>query len=158
MMYDHQPAIGQPIEGVVCVEEYGVVPWNMDRTGAIRLLLVSARGRRGWTVPKGPLMPGLNGRETAMREAFNEGGVVGRLEPEPVGRFLYRRLDGDGAFHWHAATLFSMRVAGTLLNWPEKEDRKRAWFELNEAIAAVDDPGLRNLLVDIDFHANGSHV
>jgi len=146
-MFDLQPASDRLAADPPCIDEFGVVPWDYDRTGALRFLLVAAREDARWTVPKGRLIAEMSPRETAMREAFNEAGAIGRVDPNPLGRFTYRRPSPSGEDVWHAATLFSMRVNGTLLNWPEKADRKRHWFEHHQALTAIDDPNLRNLLI-----------
>ncbi len=49
--------------------------------GRPEVLLVTTRGTGRWTIPKGwPLADSL-GAECAAREAFEEGGVRGRVEP-----------------------------------------------------------------------------
>lgn len=150
-MLDLLPASGQLEPRAVAVEEFGVVPWGCNRKGDIRVLLVTARGKTRWTVPKGRLMAETSPMETAGREAFNEAGAVGRLDPTPLGRFAYRRASEDDQGQWHAATLYSFRVTGTLLNWPEKAERRRRWFELDSALAAIDDRNLRTLLTHAGF-------
>src|SRR5262245_17445465 len=55
------------------------------RAGQVCMVL-SSNGRR-WVVPKGCIEPGQTAGETALREAWEEAGLVGALRPEPVGSY-----------------------------------------------------------------------
>ena len=57
------------------------------RTGKV-CLVTSSSGRR-WVVPKGMMEPGKTASEIALQEAWEEAGLVGVLQPEPLGSYLY---------------------------------------------------------------------
>jgi 8-oxo-dGTP pyrophosphatase MutT (NUDIX family) len=91
------------------------------------VLLVTTRGAGRWTVPKGwPLADSL-GAECAAREAFEEAGVRGRVEPYSLGTFQYWKRTKRGRSFLQVRA-FAMHVEDIVWDWPEREERKRAWF------------------------------
>ena len=54
-------------------------------------LVTSSSGKR-WVVPKGCMEPGKTAGELALQEAWEEAGLVGVLQPEPVGSYLYEKF------------------------------------------------------------------
>ncbi len=52
-------------------------------------LVTSSNGKR-WVIPKGLIEPGQTAGETALQEAWEEAGLVGVLEPDPIGSFSTR--------------------------------------------------------------------
>lgn len=62
--------------------------------GAPEVLLVTTRGRGQWIVPKGWPLGNDPDRHSAAREAFEEGGVTGRIETYSVGSFAYWKGEG----------------------------------------------------------------
>jgi 8-oxo-dGTP pyrophosphatase MutT (NUDIX family) len=59
------------------------------REGKPEFLLVRTRSGESWTFPKGHVEPGESAAAAAAREAHEEAGVSGRLDPEPLGVYLY---------------------------------------------------------------------
>ncbi|KAA1176526.1 NUDIX domain-containing protein [Rhizobium tropici] len=49
------------------------------------VLLIASRGSRGWGIPKGHIEHGETSRQTAQREAFEEGGVIGNTMEQIAG-------------------------------------------------------------------------
>ena len=64
--------------------------------GSTEFLLVRTSSGR-WTFPKGRLEDGLSYAEVAALEAFEEGGVEGKVHPRPVGKYLHRKESLRGA-------------------------------------------------------------
>lgn len=95
--------------------------------GRPEVLLITTRGTGRWTIPKGwPLADSL-GAECAAREAFEEAGVRGRIEPYSIGSFEYwKRTKKSRTFL--NVTAFALHVQEIAWDWPEREERKRAWF------------------------------
>jgi len=118
----------------------------MNQSGVIaiqngRLCMVTSRSGRRWVFPKGQIEPGQTPGEAALIEAWEEAGLVGTLDPEPVGSYIYEK---EGAtFH---VLLFQMRVSEVREVWPERGFREREWVTVFEAINRVDEPSLRELL------------
>jgi 8-oxo-dGTP pyrophosphatase MutT (NUDIX family) len=103
-------------------------------------LVTSSNGKR-WVIPKGLIDPGHTAGEAALQEAWEEAGLVGTLKPEPVGSYVYEKW--GGTCH---VTVFLMQVTSAAEDWPERGLRQRAWVEGEEALARLDDPGLREVM------------
>ncbi len=106
-----------------------------------RVCLVTSRSGKRWVIPKGCLEPGKTGGEIALQEAWEEAGLVGVLQPEPVGSYLYEKA----GLTCHV-TVFLMQVTEVAIQWPEEEVRERVWLKLPQALQRVEEPALRELI------------
>ena len=69
--------------------------------------LVTSRNGKRWVAPKGCMEPGKTAGEIALQEAWEEAGLAGALDPEPIGSYFYVK---DGlTFH---VIVFLMQVTG----------------------------------------------
>lgn len=127
-------------------QQYGALPWRKGAGGRLQVLLITSRRRGRWIVPKGWPMADRQPCLVAAMEAFEEAGVIGEVEPNPIGRYDYMKEGGDGSSQRVCVTLFGLSVVGTLTNWPERGQRKRRWFGLAEAAETVDDRSLIPLI------------
>ena len=109
-----------------------------------QICLVTSSNRRRWVIPKGMIDPGKTAGESALNEAWEEAGLVGVLNPEPVGSYLYEKL--GRTCH---VTVFVMRVTEVATNYPEKLLRTREWLGVAEAIERIQEAGLREILADL---------
>ncbi|HWU55015.1 MAG TPA: NUDIX hydrolase, partial [Rhizomicrobium sp.] len=66
------------------------------RNCELEILLVTSLSSKRWILPKGWLEPELTPAENAAREAFEEAGVTGRIDPRPVGSYYYLKDKKDG--------------------------------------------------------------
>lgn len=123
------------------VKQAGVVP---VRDG--RVCLVTSSSRRRWVVPKGQIDSGHTPREAALAEAWEEAGLVGAIDPEPLGSYAYEKL-GREMF----VLVYRLVVTEVRDEWPERGLRTRVWLPLDEALDRIDEPGLRDL-VRLAFH------
>jgi 8-oxo-dGTP pyrophosphatase MutT (NUDIX family) len=122
------------------------MPMLMSQAAAIPLLdgrvcMVTSRSGRRWVFPKGQIDPGHTPGEAALLEAWEEAGVVGTLDPEPVGNYVYEKVGCP-----HHVLVFRLRVIEVRDVWPERGLRERAWLTISEAIERIDESGLRELL------------
>ena len=127
-------------------QQYGVLPWRKGKQGRLRALLVTSRGRGRWIVPKGWPIEDRAPYLSAALEAFEEAGVIGDIRTHPLASYHYVKEDTDGSRQRRRVTLFGMRVRGTLTNWPECGQRRRQWFDLDEAADIVADPELAHAI------------
>src|SRR3954469_23755811 len=97
-----------------------------------RLCLVTARSGRRWVIPKGQIDPGHSAGEAALVEAWEEAGLVGVLDPEPVGSYLYEKYGRT-----HHVLVYTMRVTEESVDWPERDVRKREWVDPADALERV---------------------
>jgi 8-oxo-dGTP pyrophosphatase MutT (NUDIX family) len=106
-----------------------------------RVCLVTSSSGRRWVVPKGCLEPGLTAGELALQEAWEEAGLVGVLQPEPIGSYFYEKY--GNVYH---VTVFVMNVTEEAAVWPEQGLRQRAWLRPDRAVARIEERGLRELI------------
>ena len=82
-----------------------------------------------------------------MIEAYEEAGIVGRVvDPKPIGSYRYRKLLGSGLETELRVRVFLVVVDDLLKDWPERGQRRVAWFGPMEAAAAVAEPKLAKLI------------
>ena len=118
------------------IRQAGAIP---IRNG--RVCLVTSRNGKRWVIPKGLIEARQSAGETALQEAWEEAGLVGALDPEPVGSYLYEKY--GGTCH---VTVFVMRVREVARDWQEREARERIWLSPAAALRRIDDPGLAEVL------------
>ncbi|AMV27839.1 NUDIX domain protein [Gemmata sp. SH-PL17] len=106
-----------------------------------RICLVTSSSGRRWVVPKGQIDPGHTPGEAALVEAWEEAGLVGALDSEPLGSYSYEKLGRE--LH---VLVYRMTVTDVRDTWPERNLRTRAWVTLDEALDRIEEPGLRDLL------------
>ncbi len=106
-----------------------------------QLCLVTSRSGKKWVIPKGCLEPGKTASEIALQEAWEEAGLTGVLQSEPVGSYLYEKFGTV-----HHVIVFVMRVTDVAETWPEDAFRERTWVGFEDAIDRIDDRGLREIV------------
>src|SRR4051794_20396186 len=87
-----------------------------------RVCLITSRNGKRQVIPKGWIDAGQTAGETALQEAWEEAGLVGALEREPIGSYLYEK---EG--HTYHVTVFVMNVTSVAQDWPERSFRERSW-------------------------------
>ncbi len=127
-------------------EQVGALCVRRGDDGELRVLLVTSRETCRWIIPKGWVGKRLAAGKAAAREAFEEAGVIGRLHEDPVGRFAYIKRRRDGERKLLKVSVYLMFVQEELQDWPEKDQRQRAWLGLDVAAQRVLEPDLRSLI------------
>ncbi len=112
-------------------------------------LITSSNGKR-WIIPKGLIDPGATAGEAALQEAWEEAGLVGALQQEPIGSYVYEKL--GRTYH---VVVFLMRVTEVANDWPERALRQRAWVSPAGALERIEDAGLADVL-RLTFTADGA--
>lgn len=106
-----------------------------------RVCMVTSSRRKRWVFPKGQIEPGQTPGATALLEAWEEAGLVGSLDPEPVGNYVYEKYDLP-----HHVLVYRLRVIEARDDWPERGLRERAWLSPEEALTRIEEPALRELV------------
>jgi 8-oxo-dGTP pyrophosphatase MutT (NUDIX family) len=106
-----------------------------------QVCLVTSRSGKRLVVPKGCIEPGKTAGEIALLEAWEEAGLVGVLQSEPVGSYLYDK--GDNTYH---VLVYLMQVTQVADEWPERDQRDRKWMSYAQALVRVEEFGLRELI------------
>ncbi|MBT8486831.1 MAG: NUDIX hydrolase [Phycisphaerales bacterium] len=129
-----------------------VPPWFFRQAGVIpvrargddmEVALITSSGGKRWVIPKGVIDPGESARETAARETLEEAGVSGRLSPEPIGRYSYRKWGGTCE-----VDVFLLLVDDELATWMESGIRERRWLSPEAAARLVREPALKQLIAE----------
>jgi 8-oxo-dGTP pyrophosphatase MutT (NUDIX family) len=103
------------------------------RAGTVEFLLVNTNGGSKWTFPKGAPEAGLSHSQAAEREALEEAGAVGFIEP----RHFHLYLHSKGVF-WQPRGVQEYVVKAFLMevqqvDQPSEDLRNPTWFTAEEA-------------------------
>ena len=115
------------------------VPFREHVDGIEFCLITSSAGR--WKFPKGFVEPGETLSEAALKEAFEEAGLHGRVVGDPIG---FYKIQKKGRPKNVIALL--MKVSRADAAWEEDHRRKRRWVSAEEAHALFSEPELHALL------------
>jgi 8-oxo-dGTP pyrophosphatase MutT (NUDIX family) len=123
-----------------------ILPGLVRQAAAIPVLggqvcLISSRSGKRWIIPKGCLEPGKTACEIALQEAWEEAGVVGLLQGDPVGSYFYEKDTRK-----HHVLVFVMQVTQVADCWPERNWRQRKWLNFHLASLRVEEYGLHELI------------
>ena len=119
--------------------KWGVVPFRSMRDGTMEVLVITTRNDN-WGLPKGNLIKRLGPRRTALREAFEEAGALGRL------------ADGKGFSHREkggSLRLYPMQVSHLLQQWPEDSRRERRWVKPDKAVKMLKNKAMRRAVENL---------
>lgn len=108
----------------------------------LEILLVTSRRKRRWVLPKGVVEPYLSPVDSAAKEAWEEAGVLGTVLPRALGSYTYKKWGGQCRVQ-----VFPMLVERVAEIWPEST-RQRRWLDAEEAARRVDEPELKELIVE----------
>jgi len=136
--------------------QYGALPFRWSRDGTLKIMLVTTRGRKRWMIPKGWPIRGLQPHESAAREAFEEAGLVGDVDPRSVGTFEYIKRPGRQREIRCRVRVFPLHVDHQREHWLEQGERETKWFSLKKAASLVAEPGLQEVLLRFDPHHSSS--
>ncbi len=126
--------------------QFGVLAYETGPDGAPRFLLITSRRTRRWVIPRGNPIRGLTPPQSAAQEGYEEAGLTGIVSPDEIGHYDYmkerRRSSVPATVH-----VFPLKVTSQSPEFPERHQRDTRWFSREEAAAAVDEPGLRALIL-----------
>ena len=98
------------------------------KSGAFEVCLIRRKGSSNWGIPKGSVDPGDTHEETALKEAWEEAGISGRLIGEVIGKYEYEK--------WSATlevAVYLMEVLKQHTEWQEASFRERRWTSFDDA-------------------------
>ncbi|HMO28363.1 NUDIX domain-containing protein [Enterovirga sp.] len=130
-------------------KQVAALPIVRDPQGRLRVLMITSRETRRFIVPKGWPMKGLKDHRAAEIEAREEAGVVGRAHPKPVGSYLSWKRRDDGTFQLVKVKVFLLHVHGHLNDWKERGQRSIAWLTVKDAASLIDEPGLAEIVLNL---------
>ena len=109
----------------------------MRRGTAVEFLLVNTNGGNKWTFPKGSTDPRLSHSQAAEREAAEEAGALGTIEPRHFHLYLHSKgvFWQRGGVQEYVVKAFLMEVQQT--RRPDETFRNPTWFPADEARAIL---------------------
>jgi len=113
----------------------GVVPLSVDRT---RVLVIQSTRRGGWVLPKGGWETDEAAHEAACREAWEEAGVICRVQSD-LGIIHEMRAANQLTAQAPKASyqFYEVAVEKEEGDWPERHKRARQWMSYLEAAQAL---------------------
>ena len=117
--------------------------------GEVKVMLVTSRETRRWVIPKGWAETDLAPHELAAKEAYEEAGLIGNVDPKLIGYYRYSKRLRNGRSRPCKVGVFRLWVVQQLEDWPEREQRETRWFTPAQAAMKVDEGGLIKLLLDL---------
>jgi 8-oxo-dGTP pyrophosphatase MutT (NUDIX family) len=122
------------------------IPYRVVGSDLEILLVTSNRGRR-WVLPKGAVKARTQPHLSAAEEAYEEAGIIGTVSNEPIGIYRQAKRTGEAVASLIMVRAFPLLVTSEMQVWPEMTKRQRRWLPIAEAIEAVGDRELRELIV-----------
>lgn len=111
------------------------------------VLLITSRDTGRWIVPKGWPIKGMDGPESALREAWEEAGVKdAEIDPVPVGKYEYVKGFDTGGKATVSTQVYLTRVENLASEYPESDERTRKWVAPKDAANMVQEPELQAIL------------
>jgi 8-oxo-dGTP pyrophosphatase MutT (NUDIX family) len=100
---------------------------------SVEFLLVNTNGGNKWTFPKGSTDPRLSHSQAAEREAAEEAGAMGTIEPRHFHLYIHSKgvFWQPGGVQEFVVKAFLMEVHQT--RRPDEANRKPTWFSPEEA-------------------------
>lgn len=121
----------------------GVVPYRFVENDDLEVLLVRATGGKAWVFPKGGVEVGLDKKENAVKEAWEEAGVIG-VVGSGLGTYHYKKNE-----QLQVVTMYAMSVVAVLDDYPEVAIRARQWVKIEEAYKLLKTRQLQKLLDEL---------
>ncbi|MGE4324767.1 MAG: NUDIX hydrolase [Pseudodonghicola sp.] len=107
-------------------KQYGALPF-IQIGGKLRIVLITSRTHQNWIFPKGNRIPGRSGADSALQEAREEAGLIGRRWGRMKLRGIVDHPDGKIDL-----TLYPMRVERIRSSWAEAHQRRRVLVSVRE--------------------------
>lgn len=112
--------------------------------GRIEVLLVTAMRSKKWILPKGIIEQGMTPADSAAKEAREEAGVTGTMDPRSLGSYHISKWGAECSVE-----VFRMDSVREADQWPEAGSRKRRWFGLDDARRVIHPPDAAAVLENI---------
>jgi phosphohistidine phosphatase len=132
-------------------EQSGVIPYRSAKK-ELQILLITTRSGNNWTIPKGIIEDELDGPESAMKEAFEEAGLIGNIDETIYWQFRFRKWGGICD-----VKLYPMIVENELDDFPESELREKKWLSVKEAIKLIKFEQVRDYILELEKMYRGKY-
>ncbi|MFT3688157.1 NUDIX hydrolase [Paenirhodobacter sp.] len=116
------------------------------KAGRMQVLMITSRDTGRWVLPKGWAKDGHSQGESALAEAWEEAGVVGRLTGPAIGTYVSQKMLVANEPMPCRIEVHPVHVDKLLAKFPEKGQRRRRWMTIKRAVKSVAEPELAALL------------
>ena len=121
--------------------QYGVIPYIDGKKNGRKIVLITSKTNGYWIFPKGNLIKGKNGVQSAAQEAYEEAGILGKISNDVSYTFSFKHLGDE-----YKTTFYPMKVETQLDDWPEVKKRKRKTVSVSKALELITIDDLRKCL------------
>ena len=122
-------------------KQSGVIPYRVQN-GKIEILLITSRDHQKWVVPKGGISNGMSPPASAAKEAWEEAGVIGRVDANKLGTYKYRKRGKI-----YQVQIYLMPVEMVCEEYPEAGKRQRQWLDFTKVIMLVKQASLQRIIL-----------
>lgn len=114
-------------------ERSGAIPVIIDNDGIkVVLITTTPKENNNWIFPKGHVEMRMTPSDSAAKEAYEEAGVTGQINPNLFAEYEHKKWGGTMCIK-----VYLMEVTQILDTWPEMDKRNRKILPLSEAIKIV---------------------
>jgi len=114
-------------------QQAAAIPIRRNGT-ALEVCLIKKKVSSTWGIPKGMVDAGDTHVETALKEAWEEAGLRGRVVGDALGTYKYEKWGGT-----LVVMVYLMEVLEELDDWQEAGIRQRKWTSFDRATVLLDD-------------------
>ena len=129
--------------------QFAALPFRLGDNG-IEVLLVTSRNTKRWILPKGWPEDGMTPASSAAKEAYEEGGVTGKVYDLCLGVFSFSKLTREEVIVPCVGLVYPLKVKKVHSGYPEKKERRRKWFSPKKAAGLVHQPELKQIIKSFD--------
>jgi 8-oxo-dGTP pyrophosphatase MutT (NUDIX family) len=116
-------------------KQFAALPFRVHGS-ELRVMLITTRRKRRWSVPKGWPIGKKKPHRTAAIEAYEEAGLRGAVAKRALGSFKHRKQRAKRK-RTLDVTVFPLKVCRQESWWPEKGARKAIWMPPDQAARLV---------------------
>lgn len=124
--------------------QFGALCFRIHK-GKVQVLLVTGRRSGRWIIPKGWPINKATPADSALKEAWEEAGVIGKQAGECLGIYSHYRTD-PAIRYPNVVAVFPVLVSDTKEDYPEAGERQRKWFGVKKAAATVHNAELAQMI------------
>ena len=122
------------------INQSGVIPYRFI-SGKLEILLITSLKKKNWIIPKGIVEEDMRPQVSAAKEALEEAGIEGAIQPDPLGVYYQKKWGSNCRIE-----IYSMKVEQEFDKWLEMDLRERRWFTVKKAIIQIKNENLKRII------------